>query len=44
MEILIYIAVAVLALGIGILLANTILRKALLKKSEQPFLTIQKNE
>lgn len=35
MEILIYIAVAVLALGIGILLTNTVLKKALLKKSEQ---------
>lgn len=35
MEILIYIAVATIALGVGILLANTILKKALLKKSEQ---------
>ncbi len=34
MEIMIYIVVAAVALGIGILLANTILKKALLKKSE----------
>ena len=35
MEILIYIAVAAVSLGIGILLANTLLKKSLLKKSEQ---------
>ena len=35
MEIIIYIAVAVVSLGIGILLANTLLKKSMLKKSEQ---------
>jgi len=34
MEILIYILVAAVALGVGIILANTILKKTLLKKSE----------
>jgi len=35
MEILIYIVVTAVALGIGILMANTVLKKSLLKKSEQ---------
>jgi ribonuclease Y len=35
MEILIYVAIATFALLVGVLLANTVLKKSLLKKSEQ---------